>query len=40
MSLGTLTQTNARAYEALAPVEAAIIRGLPTLPEMATNPLA
>ena len=28
LSLGTLTQTNARAYEALAPVEAAIIRGL------------
>ncbi len=28
LSLGTLTQTNARAYEALAPVETAIIRGL------------
>jgi transposase len=28
LSLGTLTAANARAYEALAPVEAAIIRGL------------
>jgi len=32
LSLGTLTQTNARAYEALAPVEAAIIRGLIAAP--------
>ena len=28
LSLGTLTQTNARAYQALAPVEAVIVRGL------------
>lgn len=32
LSLGTLTQTNARAYEALAPVEAEIIRGLIAAP--------
>jgi len=32
LSLGTLTQTNARAYEALAPVEAAIIQGLIAAP--------
>ncbi len=32
LSLATLTQTNARAYEALAPVEAAIIRGLIAAP--------
>ena len=28
LSLGTLTQTHARAYQALAPVEAVIVRGL------------
>lgn len=32
LSLATLTQTNARAYEALSPVEAAIIRGLIAAP--------
>jgi len=34
LSLGTLTQTNARAYEVLAPVEAAIIRGLIQAPAL------
>jgi len=34
LSLGTLTQTNARAYEALASVEAAIIRGLIQAPAL------
>jgi transposase len=34
LSLGTLTQTNARAYETLAPVESAIIRGLAQAPAL------
>ena len=32
MSLGTLTQSNQRAYEALAPVESAIVQGLQQAP--------